>query len=198
MSQREGERLYNDLLSGGLISRSLLSPAQIKHCLAAMGQKVARDIRTAIGTVSVAANPLVIILDEKAAGTEGGTFTAGAWRTRDLNTEVVDTNSLAGLASNQITLEAGTWFILARAPSRNVGFNATRLRNITDGADVLLGSNDFYGGDSFLYGRFVLAAAKVLEIQHRCDLTQYTNGFGVAHSFQTEVYTEVFLERLEE
>lgn len=34
---------------------------------------------------------IVILQDQKAQNTDGGTFTSGAWRTRDLNTKVTDT-----------------------------------------------------------------------------------------------------------
>ena len=36
-----------------------------------------------------------IICDQKAGGTAGGTFTEGAWRTRDLNTEITDADGIA-------------------------------------------------------------------------------------------------------
>jgi hypothetical protein len=42
------------------------------------------------GTVTGAApeNSVAVICDAKSSSTTGGTFTSGAWRVRDLNTEV--------------------------------------------------------------------------------------------------------------
>ena len=62
----------------------------------------------------------ILIRDEKASGTTGGTFTSGAWQTRDLNTEVVDTGNHASVATNQITLAAGTYRFRIVAPAHLV------------------------------------------------------------------------------
>ena len=37
---------------------------------------------------------IAIIADQKSNGTDGGTATNGAWRTRDLNTEISDTDGI--------------------------------------------------------------------------------------------------------
>ncbi len=47
-----------------------------------------------------------IIADHKAQNTAGGTFTSGAWRTRDLNTEITDPDGIVSIASDQFTLAA--------------------------------------------------------------------------------------------
>ena len=44
--------------------------------------------------------PFLHIQDQKPQGTYGGTFTAGAWRTRDLNTVLTNTITGASLAAN--------------------------------------------------------------------------------------------------
>lgn len=141
-----------------------------------------------------------LLRDEKATGTNGGTFTLGAWRTRDLNTEASDPDGILSIANNQFTLQAGTYFLYARAPAALVGNHQAKLRNVTDGADVLIGSTSYgpaSGGqhDSIVQGRFTIAAAKAFEIQHQSQLTQAANGFGDAASFATEVYTEVQIWR---
>lgn len=139
-------------------------------------------------------NDLIVIEDQKSSGTAGGTFTSGAWQTRDLNTEVVDTGNNASVASNQITLAAGTYRCIIRAPG-GVDFHQARLYNVTDSAVLLLGSNgDSRSGgdassDSIIMGRFTLATSKVLEVQHRCNSTVATYGFGFPTSWGTEVYT---------
>jgi len=135
----------------------------------------------------------VLIVDEKSSGTAGGTFTSGAWRTRDLNTEKSDTGSVASVASNQITLAAGTYRAYIRCPIFNCGRNLTRLQNITDTATTLTGSSELGGSasssESTITGRFTIAATKTFEVQHQCDTTSTTYGFGVNSSLGTETYT---------
>lgn len=132
--------------------------------------------------------------DQKALGTQGGTFTSPGWQTRTLNVEVADTGSHGSLAANQITLDAGTYRVHAVAPAYEVGLNQLRLQNVTDGVTLVLGSSCYDGGGTDavslapLDGRFTLAASKVLELQHICQATKTTNGCGVACSFGTEVY----------
>jgi len=62
----------------------------------------------------------ILINDTKSSGTHGGTFSSGAWRTRDLNTIVSDTGGHASLSSNQITLEAGTYECFISCPAFDV------------------------------------------------------------------------------
>lgn len=144
---------------------------------------------------------LIILRDEKAQNTSGGTFTTGAWQTRVLNTESVDTGNHCTLASNQFTLAAGTYRIRASAPAFFVGRHQTRLQNVTDTATVLTGTSEFSSttnGDqtrSWVIGRFTIGASKALEIQHRSGATQATNGFGVEANLTTEVYTVVELTK---
>ena len=137
------------------------------------------------------------VRDEKASGTSGGTFASGAWQTRTLNTSVANTITGASLASNQITLPAGTYRIKARAPSyENINGNKAKLYNVTDNSDVIIGGN-CYGRsdasvDAFVVGEFTIATSKTFELRHRCVNGQSTNGFGRACSFGVvEVYAEV-------
>lgn len=139
------------------------------------------------------------INDEKAQNTGGGTFTLGAWRTRDLNQEKSDTGDNASLASNQITLDAGTYRCMAAAPAYNIDRHQTRLYNITDSAVLLTGTSVYApaGHDgantSYVYGRFTIAAEKVIELQHQSEATQADLGLGIASNFGIEVYASVEL-----
>jgi len=148
----------------------------------------------------------IVVQDQKAANTAGGTCTAGSFQTRTLNTEVLDTHSDCTLASNQITLTAGTYDIIASAPAVFVSDHQTRLQNVTDGTTVLVGTSEYApivsaadGSQtrSEIIGRFTIAASKALEIQHRSSVTRATNGFGAAANFgQIEIYTNVQLFRV--
>lgn len=138
------------------------------------------------------------IQDQKAIGTNGGDFNTGAWRTRTLTTELSDTGGDASLAANQITLQPGTYRCNIRCPAYNVQSSQARLQNVSDATTILIGSNAFSAagaassqGDSFIVGRFTLAEAKILEVQHQCGSTKAGNGFGVNAGFGTEVYTDV-------
>ncbi|HKI68206.1 MAG TPA: hypothetical protein VKA67_01360, partial [Verrucomicrobiae bacterium] len=71
----------------------------------------------------------------------------------------------------------------------------------TDGSVILLGTSEFSGGaasgayppvsHSIIVGRFTLVSSKVIEVQHRCETTRSTDGFGVASNLATEIYTVV-------
>lgn len=136
-----------------------------------------------------------MIRDEKPSGTNGGTFDAGAWRRRDLNTIVSNDGDFVTLASNQVTLPAGTYRARAYVPAYAVAAHRCRLQNVTDGTTTLLGSSGYNGvssgggPDSVLAGRFTIASAKTFEVQHRCATSRSTNGFGVAGNLETEIYT---------
>jgi hypothetical protein len=142
-------------------------------------------------------NALLHIEDQKASGTGGGTFTSGARRTRDLNTVVTNEISGASLASNQITLPAGTYYIQASAPSYNVNQSRLSLWNVTDSSYVIIGSNQYCAAltvshQCIISGRFTIASTKVFEIGHECASSQAGAGFGAACTFGVrEVYTTV-------
>lgn len=134
--------------------------------------------------------------DEKAAGTDGGGFTSGAWQTRTLNTEKFDTGNHGSLAANQITLAAGTYEADISCPAGVVADHQARLYNITDAATTLVGTSEYTGTGNTTYtrsrvtGRFTIAGSKVFEVQHRCTTTKATDGFGNAANFgETEIYT---------
>jgi hypothetical protein len=139
----------------------------------------------------------VYIRDEKAANTAGGNFSSGAWRTRDLNTEVNDPGSVATLASNQITLTAGTYRFRASAPAYQVDRHKVRLANVSDtvyyyGTSDTSNSADATMTRSAVSGRFTIATSKTFELQHQCQTTCLTSGFGVASNLGViEVYAEI-------
>jgi hypothetical protein len=163
---------------------------------AANGQVLPRPIVVA----DLPAQQYICLRDEKTAGTNGGTYTTGAWQTRDLNVEASDVAGLCSLSGNQFTLTAGTYNIRARVPGYRVSQWQSRLRNVTDSTTVLVGSSCYSEGAynvtgfSFVEGRFTIAASKALEIQMSGSATVATQGCGVcANQGITEVYTVVEL-----
>lgn len=143
----------------------------------------------------IVAIPYVNIQDQKSSGTAGGTFTTGADQTRTLNTIQSDDAGIASLSSNQITLPAGKYRCLIHCPAFRTNSNQAWLYDTTGAATLIRGSvvqSDSAGSTSstsVIAGRFRLTVASVLEVRHRSQSTGTTNGFGLAGSFGTEVYT---------
>lgn len=143
------------------------------------------------------------VQDQKASTTDGGTFTSGAWQTRTLNTSVLNTISGASLSSNQITLDAGTYEVVATAQGFRVNRHQAKLYNVTDAADTFLGTSEFAdsgadgsGSVSLVRGRFTIAGTKVFELRHRCETTGTTTGFGVQTAWGTNIYSDVFIRKV--
>ena len=147
---------------------------------------------------------LLHVRDEKAANTAGGTFTSGSFQTRTLNTVVTNEIAGASLASDQITLPAGTYEINAKAPAFGGARHKAKLRDTTGTVDLIIGSSEFTGSvedeaitNSIILGRFTLSVQSDLEIQHQIQSTQSTNGFGVESNFGViEIYTEAMIKKI--
>ena len=139
----------------------------------------------------------ILIRDVKTNGSHGGTFTASAWQTRDLTEETADVGGHAALASNQVTLQPGTYRFNARAPGFGVRRHQTRFYDTTNSAVVQLGSNAASqtttdASDSKCVGEFTITAATVFELQHYCTITRATNGFGATNGSTVEnVYSTI-------
>ena len=145
--------------------------------------------------------------DTVASGTDGGGFTAAAWRKRDINTEDSDTAAIGAIAGNVLTLDAGTYICSASCPGHSVGCHTARLQNTTAGTTLLTGTTanttTTYTAEatltrSFINGLFTVAAGQALELQHYCSDTRATDGFGRANGIATtsEVYSTIELWRV--
>jgi hypothetical protein len=144
-----------------------------------------------------------IITDTKASGTDGGTSTAGATQVRTLNT--INYNGISGLslASNQITLPAGTYKIKAYCPSMS-DIHKAWLYNVTDSTVAIVGQSADGGNspvvttNSVILGRIVLPSPKTFEVRHFTNNGQPTTGFGYAAGVAgiNEVYTIVEIEKV--
>lgn len=148
------------------------------------------------------------VRDEKAANTEGGTGTAGAFTKRTLNTTVTNTIAGASIAADVITLPAGTYEIDAAAPAFGVGGHKLRLQK-TNGtpATLIVGQSAFAqqaGTDqsvpntlALLRGQFTLSGTDTLEVQHRVEATLATIGLGRRSNVGVvEVYCEVIIKQV--
>jgi hypothetical protein len=145
----------------------------------------------------------ICVQDQKTQGTAGGTFTAGAWQTRDLNT-IISGSGFVTVDSNQITLQAGSYIINARCPVYAAGSHKARLYNVSASAVVtstsgsgLYGTSEYTrtgtgtGGESVIHGQFVLTSTATLRIEHYANTTVSTSGFGDPDNISgaPEIYT---------
>lgn len=149
---------------------------------------------TISGGTLLAPYPVAIFRDEKASGTEGGSFTSGSWQTRVLNTTSTNTISGASLSSNQITLPTGTYYVKFKAPAYACARHQTRLVSVSGASVSIVGQTGFTnlpGGsdsaDSVSSGDGVFtvpaSSSTVIELQHQCATTRLTNGLGLGASF---------------
>ena len=142
--------------------------------------------------------------ETQASGTEGGTFTSGAWQKRTLNTTIANNITSCTLTSSVIALPAGTYMINASVPAFKVDPHKVRLQNTTDTTTTILGTTERLGsgddsmGRSFLQGVFTIAGTKNFEVQHYGITTKATNGFGSAMGLASvsEIYSTIQIVKL--
>lgn len=133
--------------------------------------------------------PLTAILkEEQPSGTEGGTFTSGAWQTRVLNTVAGDT-SFVSLSSNQFTLPKGKYRITGSAPAYQVNRHRTALYDVTNSSYVEYGENELSWASGVVVTRSRVTAvisinsSTTYELRHRCQTTKTNDGLGKNSSF---------------
>jgi hypothetical protein len=144
--------------------------------------------------------------DVKANNTAPAALSVGSYAARQLNTQEGDTG-FCSLASNQFTLQPGTYEFYAEAPMLTTSTGSAakaKLRNVTDSVDVLIGSSavDINIGlagnqdsdSSRVIGRFTITAAKVFELQMRASAA--AQGGTIANFGDSEVYAQVKIEKI--
>lgn len=137
-----------------------------------------------------------ILEDQKAQNTAGGDFATGAWRTRDLNTEVFNTLGVT-LSLNEFTLPIGDYHIKWSAPATQVQGHQSRLFDVTGAAAVAQGTSEktttveIFNTQSLGSMVVSVSAATTYRIEHMCALSNTVDGFGSAVNAGTEVYTRV-------
>jgi hypothetical protein len=136
--------------------------------------------------------------DRKPSGTDGGAFPTGSWQKRELNTTTAQEGTHIYLSAGQDTIvidTIGKFYIEINAPAYNVGFHQAKLYNLTAGVTAILGYSS--SGDASTIRGFVevLAAPQRFIIQHRCTITNATDGFGKAVNFgEDEIYSRVYVQ----
>lgn len=148
----------------------------------------------------------IIYTDQKTANTVGGSGLAGAgaYATRTLNTVNNPKNyPWAALSSNQITLQPGTYLFSGSAPFLRVGDVKTRIRNITDGSDDVVGTSEYTDPAtnnqvrSSILGTVTYTTAKVIEFQYRIGNNVNTEDLGhPANLAEPEIYTILEIRKI--
>lgn len=149
-------------------------------------------------TPSWAGGPLnysnsVYVREEQTAGTNGGGNSVGL-NTRTLNTTVWNNISGASLASNQLTLPAGTYFLEAFGPTNATQTSKVLIYNVTDAVYVAEGAagNAFNSGQvNSCIGVTTIASTKVFEVRHFLGVSVGGTGLGLAANSGTEVYGQL-------
>jgi hypothetical protein len=167
------------------------------------GSRLVAD-STATAGISWNSSSYAIIRDEKTTGTNGGTFTSGAWVIRTLNTTVsypTGQNDIS-LTGNIITLDPGVYRVESICPGNRCSRHTSRIVNNDTSAVLIVGtvvdSTTTQDLTTLSIASGILTVSTILNIriEHRCTTTRNTNGLGIASGFQTEVYTQVNIEKI--
>ena len=160
------------------------------------------DTGTSWVPITTGQQPYLHYQDQQASGTASPSTVPTAWTTVPLNTETSDTQAIGTLASNQVTLPAGTYLAQAGFAYNDAGTNGGvkgRLRNMTDSATLLVGPSLYVGegggADPGVWapvlGEFTLSGSKAIALQY------YVTGSGVLgkaiNSGEIEVYSDLQL-----
>lgn len=145
---------------------------------------------------------VAVLSDTKAAGTTGGSFAAGSWQTRTLQTEV-DPSGIVSLAANAFTLGAGTYEVYVEAPMFAANGHQARLWNVTDGtvqangsAEWAMATSPYNQTSSFIRTVFTLAGSKAFRVEHRVE-SNATAGRAPSSAFGISVvYTQVLIRKI--
>ncbi|WP_147328067.1 MULTISPECIES: hypothetical protein [unclassified Duganella] len=144
--------------------------------------------------------PYLHVREEQSSGTAGGSSGATTTQVRTLNT-VVGANTIPGasLSANKVTLPAGTYEFVAKAPTNQTGVTRLTLRNDTDSSDIMIGDNNNAGSSSSFViwnrveGKFTISATKDIKLNHYTQSAVSSVGLGSATSLGTEVYSSLQL-----
>lgn len=146
------------------------------------------------------------VQEQQPSGVGAGTFTAGEWRTRNLNAIVTNTISGASLdaTTGKIMLPAGHYTISGRAPAYTVDRHQTRLSTDLDesliiGTLSVSNTGDYVQTDSMISGMIVLTEDTGIYLQHICQSTRSTYGMGTNSTFGSvvAVYSQLQITRME-
>lgn len=136
------------------------------------------------------------IWEQEPVGTNGGSFIAGAWQTRVLNS--INAASAVSLSSNQFILPPGAYTISIMVPAYQVANHQARLQDVTNNMTLLWGTSVYSNTSkgslnySIIEGEIFINQSTKVQVQHRCTATQLNDGLGIAAGIgAAEIYTTV-------
>lgn len=168
-------------------------------------------IGTVTGSVSIGPNEILNLplnkniircVDSRQTSNGAGTFSSGGWRTRPLNTTLVNNITYAYLSNNRIILPDGYYYCSGSAPAFYVSTHQTRIFNYLTNSEIFLGTIEYSRGNnaqtrSYFQGFFSIVGSGALEIQHRCETSRSNNGFGVeGFSGINSIYAEISIWKI--
>tara|TARA_B110001469_G_scaffold16675_1_gene16893 strand:+ start:59 stop:568 length:510 start_codon:yes stop_codon:yes gene_type:complete len=155
---------------------------------------------------SAFAKSVAVIADVKAYNGHGGASLSGVWQVRALNTELDDPSNIVTIASNQFTLQAGTYLVEWSAPAYSADRHSTKLYNATDAITEADGTSSYNTPAAAIQtistgsGVVTITSAKAFEIQHYIQTAKALNGLGVniesTTPNQNSVYTLVKIHKI--
>ena len=144
--------------------------------------------------------------DQKAANTAGGSAAGTAtYYTRELNTEVYDSIG-ASLASNKVTLPAGTYMFEGMCPAFRVAQHKCRLYNVTAATVIAYGTSEYTAvgsGDlittkSVVLAKVTFASSTAVRLEHAISNSTTTSDYGRAANLTgSEVYSTLKIWKLD-
>jgi hypothetical protein len=162
------------------------------------------DNTTQTTAASGSTSQVLHVREEQVNGVAGGASVASPLiNKRVLNTVVLNEITGASLASNRVTLPAGTYKIFASAPFHTGQGAKLVFHNFTDTVNTAIGQsarNSMDVGGNFVstvMAKFTITAEKVFELHHHIGVAKAVDGLGMESSMgMAEVYAEVFIEKL--
>lgn len=155
-------------------------------------------------SINKARQETIHVRNEQASGTVGGVATTGSLQTLVLNRTVHNNISGASLASNTITLPAGTYKARARAPFYRVDGGYIQIYNVDDATEIERSANFFSSSSTgdlehcHIEAKFTLASEKDISLRYRVTSTGNTSALGTAMSFSgvDEIFAEMMIEKI--
>lgn len=122
----------------------------------------------------------------------------GTWNTRMIN-NIVTNDIGAELNGHMITLPAGTYDVVARAPAGSAAETRLRLAS-SDGTAVMFGASCYAGTvttDSVMYGRLLLTDSTDLAMSQYCAAGGSVESAGVPTKLEIpEIYSEIIFYKV--
>jgi hypothetical protein len=149
-----------------------------------------------ITQANISSQGVIVLEDQKTAGSSGGSSSSGAWRDRALNTEVLDSGGHCSLFSNAFTLDPGTYFFTCRTNFFGSQRPIARIYNTSDASVVAHSGQVSDGGTNnmvgVITGGFTIATGKSFKLQYATNISVGTNGLGLPNQSGQSVPYEIF------